>query len=116
MTQTQVERTYPTRLVEEFTNVPGQELRSWAGKGYLPAPESKKPGSGHPLEWNIDAVLKAEIMGRLVKVGFQPGAASAIASVILTYGEGIHTVDLGSGIFLHQDRSTEYMKNILDLL
>lgn len=107
-------RTYRTGLVEELTGAKRSQLISWMQSGYLPEPDS--PGPGAPLEWSLLAVLKAEIMHRLTKVGFKAENASDIANEVVSAGNGIMTIDLGESLFLYQDRSVEYVKAVLDNL
>ncbi|SRR6266700_4600506 len=105
-------RTYASKDIKTLTGLTPHVLGQWVQKGYLTGP---MPGSGHPREWPLKAVLKAELMYRLTHVGFIPQAASRIADEMMLEPEadGVARVDLGHDLFLYQNRSFSYVSQVL---
>lgn len=70
-----------------------RQIHYWTSEGYIPPPLEGPGGSGHPRRYPRQVIVKARIMGALVRMfAIAPARASELADQIITDGQ----VRLGS--------------------
>jgi hypothetical protein len=103
--QAVADRIYATSDVCKMADVTSADLQYWREKNWLPS----QPQRGY---WSYAALMKAELMKRLVRVGFRANVASDIADKLRTQG-WTGSVDLGYGIVVMQELDTSPLDEFL---
>lgn len=75
----------------ERAGVTYRQINYWTGAGHLETLPRKGSGSGHPIEYPPTTIVKARLMGSLVRLfDMGPATASTIADEILRTGSATH--------------------------
>lgn len=99
------DRDYTTAEVCRIADVTKADLQYWRDNKWLPL-------IGRRGHWTYAALMKAELMKRLIKAGFKAQAASDIADRLRKQGF-TGSVDLGYDIVVMQELETDEFNEFL---